>query len=238
MVYFSGDTHGDIDVQKLFRLSSERSLTRDDIIIILGDCGVVFYKPGEKLKRMIELYESIGATILYIDGNHENFPLIETYPVTEIFGAKANRISDHVYRIRRGEVLTLDGVTMLCIGGAMSHDKEWRVEGESWWKEEDITDADVDNALENVSKLGGKVDLILTHCIDSPTQFAGLHFKPDKSSNCLSRIDYEVKYTAWLCGHYHIDRFLGFKKVCLYEKIAYLDKSSDSFFSFIEEEQQ
>ena len=234
MVYFTGDTHGDYDFWKLRLLKEKVSLTRDDIVLILGDCGVVFFADEATRKEMIELYESVGATIIYIDGNHENFPLINTYPVTEIFKAKSHRISEHIFHIIRGEIMELAGHTFLCLGGACSTDKAYRIEGKSWWKEEEITDEDIQKALENAKRYDNKVDFILTHCIDTNIHFAAFHFYPDVCTNLLSQIDYAVEYRMWLFGHYHEDRFLTSKKVCFYDKIAYLDDSQDTLFTYLD----
>ena len=231
MIYFSGDTHGDIDLLKIFKLEHLVRPTRKDILIILGDCGVLFYKDKARYQALIELYESTGFTILYVDGNHENFPLIEACPIVEIFGAKANKVSDHIYRIRRGEIMAIQGHTFLCIGGANSMDKQWRIKGESYWDEEHITEEDIANALANAAKYGNKVDFILTHCVDSTAVQFGLGYAIDADTNKLSEIDYKIDYKCWLCGHYHCDRFLSMKKLVLYNDIMRLDEESDILIS-------
>lgn len=61
-IYISGDTHGIWDVNKIQELNA----TKDDYIIICGDCGVLWDK--KSAPKMIELYESFGATVLFVDG--------------------------------------------------------------------------------------------------------------------------------------------------------------------------
>jgi hypothetical protein len=46
----------------------------------------------------------------------------------------------------------------MSVGGAMSVDKRLRVEGESWWPQEELTDTDVEYA-----KRDGAVDVIVSH---------------------------------------------------------------------------
>ena len=58
-IYISGDTHGIWDVNKLKELNA----TKDDYIIICGDCGVLWDK--KSAPKMIELYESFGAPRLW-----------------------------------------------------------------------------------------------------------------------------------------------------------------------------
>ena len=78
--------------------------------------------------------------------------MLNKLPVVEYLGAKMNKIDEHIYRVLRGEVMTIQDKTFLCIGGACSTDKVHRILGLSWWEEEEITDADVDNAILNLKK--------------------------------------------------------------------------------------
>ena len=66
-------------------------------------------------------------------------------------GAKMHKVSRHIYHVMRGEIMKLEGFTFLCLGGACSTDKEYRKEGVSWWKDEEITNEDVNNALNTFS---------------------------------------------------------------------------------------
>ena len=234
MIYFSGDTHGLNDFDKLVRLSKEKKHDRNYILIILGDCGVLFFKDEKTYSTYIKMYEALGFTVLYIDGNHENFPLIASFPEVEVFGAKANQIGEHLYHIKRGEILNIDGYSFLCMGGATSIDKWMRIEGESWWEEENISESDMENAWRNLEKVDYKVGFVLTHCIDSSTVFFGLHFAIDNNTAKLEEIEARVDYKMWLFGHYHVDRFLGSKKACLYERVGYLNKDSDILFDWLD----
>lgn len=83
MVYFCGDTHGTVDFQKLLDLKRDHNPSPSDVLFLLGDCGVLFYSDKRIYQRYIDLYDSLGFTIFYIDGNHENFPLINTFPIVE-----------------------------------------------------------------------------------------------------------------------------------------------------------
>ena len=61
----TGDTHGLLD------------------IVILGDVGVCFHGgiKDERLREELERIPSKG--VLFIDGNHENFDLLNSYEVKE-----------------------------------------------------------------------------------------------------------------------------------------------------------
>ncbi len=219
MIYITGDTHGDIDVSKLSKLSNLK-LTYSDTLIILGDCGICFIP--SHFKSYLFIYQKVGCTIIFLDGNHENFDMLNGFPIKEIYGAKVHQIDEHIFHVLRGEILNIEGNTCLCIGGAHSIDKMYRIEGISWWQEEDITKKDIDNALDNLKKYNNKVDFVFTHCTDSKTVQKAFGFETDNSTSQLQFIDLLVDYKYWLFGHYHFDVTISDKKKCLYQEIYYI----------------
>ena len=79
MIYITGDLHGGYDIQKLLRVK----FNPDDIIIVCGDFGYVFHEDEflrmEQLKNLHRLMDIIGCTLLFVDGNHENFNRLEKF---------------------------------------------------------------------------------------------------------------------------------------------------------------
>ena len=124
-------------------------------------------------KLILSLYNDIGCTIFFIDGNHENFEMLNNMPLVEYKEALMHRIDEHIFHVLRGEIMTLENKTFLCIGGAVSIDKMYRKPYVSWWPEEKITIHDIDNALCNLEKANNKVDFVVTHCVDTPYQGIG-----------------------------------------------------------------
>lgn len=216
MIYITGDTHGDIDYDKLLFLK-EKHLSYDDYLIICGDCGICWSK--SLLPSFLKLYNAIGCTILYVDGNHENFNMIDEFPIVEFKGARMHQIDEHIHHILRGEIMELEGKTFLCLGGAVSTDKNLRTENVSWWSNEEISDNDIDNAIKNLQRYGNKVDYVITHCIDTQTVLNTFGYRRDKCTDQLNFIDLVCEYKHWYFGHYHIDRQLDVKKTCLYQNI-------------------
>ena len=80
MIYITGDTHGDIDFKKLKVYFAHRYSSPKDVLIILGDAGIIWNKSEEYTSD----YSLLGPTVLFIDGNHENFDLLNKFPVVEI----------------------------------------------------------------------------------------------------------------------------------------------------------
>ena len=72
MIYITGDTHGDVDFDKLLKLK-EKNLSYEDYLIICGDAAIC-WSPFD-LIRFLRIYNDIGCTILFVDGNHENFDM-------------------------------------------------------------------------------------------------------------------------------------------------------------------
>lgn len=171
------------------------------------------------LQSHLAKYDKYVFTVL---GNHDCWPRYEVMDEVEIFGAKCWKIRDNIYAVIPGEILYIEDRTFLCIGGADSTDKEWRLDYAKdtgttiWWPEERITEEDILNAIKNLKKVDNKVDYICTHC--EPTTFTQKFFMyPIKmdSEECLDRILGLVEYDNWFAGHIHEDCTLsmGFKSV-------------------------
>ena len=219
MIYITGDTHGEIDFNKLLVLKDEK-LSYDDYLIICGDAGIC-WSPN-LFQKYLDLYNQLGLTIIFIDGNHENFDMLNQFPVIDFKGARAHQIDDHIFHILRGEIMEIDGKTFLCLGGAHSTDRAYRVEHITWWEDENITESDIENAMKNIKKHDHKVDYVITHCVDTYTVMDYFFFKKDKNTDKLLFIDKTVTYKKWFFGHYHEDRQVGEKKICLYQDIIKL----------------
>ena len=121
----------------------EKNLSYGDFLIICGDAGIC-WSPQE-FQYFLNLYNDIGCTIIFVDGNHENFEMLNNMPLVEYKGALMHQIDKHIFHVLRGEIMTLGGKTFLCVGGAVSIDKMYRTPYVSWCPEEEITYHDIDN---------------------------------------------------------------------------------------------
>ena len=205
-IFITGDTHQSLDINKLnsknFPLNS--ILTKDDILIVCGDWGCIWDGSGED-KYWQNWYEKKNFTTFVVLGNHENYDLIQNYPIVQFCGGRARKVSDSVYLEIRGEVYNFNGKTFLSFGGADSTDKHLRKEGESWWSGERITEEDLENARSNVKKYD-YIDYVITHTGGSEiNRFIG--FEPSESDKILDQILSEIKYGTHYCGHYHVDLY-------------------------------
>ena len=82
MIYVTGDTHGDI---KRFRKRELKKLSAKDYLIICGDFGFLWDESPEE-KEKLEFLKSQKYTILFVDGTHENFDILESFPTVDFKG--------------------------------------------------------------------------------------------------------------------------------------------------------
>lgn len=190
-------------------------------------------------------------TTVFADGNHENFDrLSREFAVVDFHGGKAHRINDSVYHLMRGEVFDFEGKCFFVFGGARSHDiddgilsrddfdtpeqfketvrlwkkrqKVFRIEHESWWKEELPSDEEFRNAEKNLAKVDYNVDYVITHC--APQSVAAYMYEgnpePDKLTAYFDDLSHRLNFRHWFFGHYHEDKKVLHKFILLYDQIV------------------
>ena len=221
MILITGDTHGYIDFNKLKTLPMKiKDLTYNDYVIIAGDFGGVWSE--KTLEQDLYHYKKLPFTVLFVDGNHENFDLLEAYPVTDWNGGKVHRISDSIIHLMRGQVYAVDGKKLFTMGGALSHDREHRVPGRSVWDRELPSLREYDEAIANFAANGNAVDYIFTHCASSRTQyFVAPHYREDVLTHFFREIE-QMDFKAWYFGHYHVDQDIDERHFALFDRVIRL----------------
>lgn len=228
MIFITGDTHGVNDFYKL--LSPKLSnLTKQDYLIITGDCGVLFEE--SQVSAIVNLYSYLPYTVLFVDGNHENFKLLNSMPVSIWNGGKVHKISNSIYHLMRGQVYEIDGISFFTFGGALSFDKNRRREGENWWKDEMPSEDEFHEAISNLKKKDYTVDFVISH--DCPTSWMGGTKSSSKlmyegfivsdSNTYLEKIAEKIKFKHWFFGHYHVDVSLSPVATELFQKIVNIE---------------
>ena len=220
-VFVTGDVHGDIDIKKFKAFKKNTSsLDRTDIVIVCGDMGCL-WEP--KFDRYIQHYwEAQPYTVVWIDGNHENFDELKEFPIEEKMGGKVQHIYENVWHLCRGETFNFYGKTFYAMGGASSHDKAIRKEGKNWWKEELPTRTEVNKYVYKLEE-NKVVDYIITHSVpDDFLPYISSYFEHDIVTNLLQVIYENVSYKHWYSGHYHLDRDLYDNVTLIYDKIIEL----------------
>lgn len=195
-IIFSGDIHGNIDIGKLNgqnikkhlkSIDDETPLNKDDIIIIVGDFGLVWYdETHNKFKEDLYWRKWLinkGCTIAFVDGNHENHNLLDNLPIEEKFGGKVGIVNvfneekivfngtktkirkeiGQIYHLKRGEIYTINDKKIFTFGSAESQDKAQRIPNVEWWSREESSLEEQAYALENLEKHNWEIDYVLSH---------------------------------------------------------------------------
>lgn len=221
MIYVTGDIHADLDIGKLSmdKFPQQRSLSKEDYLIICGDFGLVWDGSRRELWWRKWLSDK-NFTTLWVDGNHENFDYLPDFPIIDRFGGKVREITPSIYHLERGQILTIDGKRFFVMGGAASHDKEYRKEHTSWWKEEMPSKEEMEAAIHALDAGGWNVDYVLTHCAPRSVQLMlASWYENDGLTGFLERVQQDLQFKRWFLGHYHTDIQLNEQFVALYDKI-------------------
>lgn len=221
MLYVTGDTHGDLDFQKILDWTEATKLNKDkDYLIILGDFGYVWENKRDNYeKEKLDFISCLPFTTLFIDGNHENHSRLNAMRVVNFMGGKAHKVYDSIYHLMRGQVYEIAGKRIFTFGGASSIDKHLRTDGVSWWKEEEFNYREANTAYDNLNKINWEVDYVLTHSAPLSIRdklFEGNNlYKPSSTERMLEAILRNIKFKRWYFGHYHIDKNMNnFKAMC------------------------
>ncbi len=235
-IYVTGDLHGEVDIKKLnnknFPIGKE--LTKDDYLILCGDFGLRFFD-NKSEEYWLEWLEDKEYCVLFADGNHENYNLLESYPIEEWKGGKIRRIKEHVIHLTRGQVFDIDGKKIFVMGGAKSDDRE-HIEGQYWWAREMPSEEEYLEGLSNLEKHDWKVDYVITHCTNTTTlplvnQYRLAIRFPDELTQYLEKIKRKLSYKRWFFGHYHCDvNFSHLNMRAIYRDIVEIDYSTEKYF--------
>ena len=93
MIYVTGDLHGQHDIEKLdeTHFPEQHLLNKKDYVIVCGDFGLV-WSNSEKVLCWRNWLNGKPFTTLFVDGNHENFDLLNKYEVQNWSGGKVHFI--------------------------------------------------------------------------------------------------------------------------------------------------
>lgn len=230
MLLATGDTHGSIDMMKLnqHHFPLQKKLTKNDYLLIAGDFGHIWYPPGHMREReqnyyLNDYFPSRKYTTLFIDGNHENENLIDTYPDEVWNGGKIHRINDSIIHLKRGQVFEIDGLKVFTMGGACSIDKANRIPYISWWPEEEPSNEELEEGISNLEKHNWKVDIVVTHTVSEKVLNKlldkGMNKYPESLNKYFAMLENNLQYKKWFFGHFHLDTVVDEKTIGLFNKI-------------------
>ena len=212
MVFYTGDIHG--SKYEILSFCERYNLTRNDIIVILGDVGANYY--GDLRDDLLKTaLNRVNPTILCIHGNHEMRPAtIPTYKTTEWNSGIVwyEEAYPSLLFAKDGEIFDLDGLKHIVIGGAYSVDKQYRLaRGLGWWADEQPSE-EIKQYVERQIQ-GTTIDIVLSHTCPfkyEPVEafISGVNQSAVDTSteHWLDKIEESIDYKVWFCGHWHINK--------------------------------
>lgn len=231
MVYVTGDTHGNQHEWQ----SIDALLQPGDAIIITGDFGYLWCG-SRREKQFFDQLAKKPYTVLFIDGNHENFDLLHALPIENWHGGRVHFLRPNLIHLMRGEVYEIEGKRVFVFGGGYSLDKARRKPGVSWWPEELPSEAEYRNAEAHLRALREKnqpVDYIITHTAPSdsiyylsriPRYGVRIDVTEDwELVSFLDRVSSAWSPKKWYFGHYHVDAELWGNQIALLHAVRELE---------------
>lgn len=221
MIYVTGDIHGDFS---RFKHAIMRKLKKDDTLIICGDFGFIW----EGTKSEQHILKKIGELkyrVLFIDGTHENFDLLEKYPESKWNGGLARVISGNLVHLMRGQVYEIEDKKIFTFGGGHSQDIEIRRESKTWYEREQPTIDEIKEGEKNLSDLDYMVDYIVTHeppvalkkCLDVDISHRL------ETDSFFEKISVECKFKKWFFGKCHLNKQIPPKFHAVFDDIIPLE---------------
>ena len=217
-IVICGDIHGEFN-SLIYKLCIQYQLT-DTLLIVAGDCGFGFEKPGyyeQMFNRNSSRLSKSNNWIVMMRGNHDD----PSYFSEE-------KISHHRFRtVPDYSVIQACGHNILCVGGAVSIDRTYRIDHDSrhsasgvasyWEDEKPIFD---EYAMNTIGRRF-KIDTVITHTSPSFCELiskSGLSEWAERDSTLLADCDNERRtmdrifeypkanshpLEHWFYGHFH-----------------------------------
>lgn len=247
MIYVTGDTHGDWTRFNTKNFPEQKQLTKNDYVIVLGDFGI--WSDNKQQEYWLNWLEEKPFTTLFIDGNHENYDILDNLPVQEWNGGHVHTIRPSVLHLMRGQVFNIQDKLTFTFGGASSHDirdgildksdpdfkrkkdmlrkrpfAQYRINHISWWERELPNEQEMSEGIANLEKHNNKVDYILTHApytnLLNRMDGGSKRYNSDILTDYLQNIYQKTEFKRWLFGHMHQNKeFFWERSTCIYDDI-------------------
>ena len=227
-IFVTGDTHGSDGMRfrperfESYERELGRSLNKDDYMIIAGDFGVIWDTGHKDLIRyedsILDYFDALPWTTLFLDGNHENFPRLLAFPEEQRLGGTVDVLRPSLLHLKTsGHVYIIDDNKIWCFGGGTSVDKNWRTPGVSWWAEEEPTDKEYMYGIQQAAEYRWQVDYVVTHAAPREAvdalklpplikSFGENVFEKDRMPEYFQFISQKLQREHWYFGHYHEDK--------------------------------
>ena len=167
-IVVAGDWHGNWDAAAQCLLLAANNAAH--VVIQTGDFGLWPGDSGSRyLKHVSSQAEQLGVHVLWLDGNHEDFDQLEAL----IPGPGDLRaLSNHLIYLPRGARWTWSDIRFCAVGGATSLDRPARIQGVSWWPQEELLAFQAADII-----AGGTCDVLFTHDVTNEVKVPSIHHR-------------------------------------------------------------
>ena len=206
-IFVCGDIHSTLDINKLDGFIGREDLNENAYLIICGDTGICGFSKEQEAATRAYL-RGLPMTVLFADGNHEQFDALNSYSVDEWNGGKVHIIEPGIIHLMRGQVYQIDGKRFFVFGGAYSIDRAYRDLGFTWFEEEIPSQEEYEEAWKNLEECDYKVDYIISHTgpYEVITGFGyECHDAALNQVRFFQQVADQVDFQDWYFGHFHED---------------------------------
>lgn len=222
-VIATGDIHGNF-TPLIYDIKN--NISNNSAVVVCGDIGLGFLKKRHYLDTFKKINKELSDRNIYLvflRGNHDD-------PAYFIYGSDEEWDTSYTNIIVVPDYTTVkfnEDITGICIGGAVSVDRQWRkLENKPWWENEGVypplmsTDSDFIMNLEEY-----KPNVIFSHTatshhelsvggvgeayFDKMKELGDSSLKDDLEDerslmdNIYNNISEHTKINVWVCGHFH-----------------------------------
>lgn len=215
-IAFLGDMHGNRKFLADYVAPRLAEIPDLDYIVQVGDFGYQINDDESYLDFVAGLF---NVPFAFLDGNHDNLNLLrDTYEgKVELTDEGFWMLRPNLFYMPRGCVWTWASQTFMAAGGAVSFDRQRRIDREQeltsvsgvdhtgtlWFDSEELSDAEV----EQFKTLDVKVDVLLTHDRPSRSTCAGSakndHFDSQIHARRITELMDHFAPQAVIHGHMH-----------------------------------
>lgn len=207
-----GDTHGNMSwlCNDVIPYAVKHGCDR---IMQVGDFGFVWpaTEYRRRLTKLNRVLDRAGLDLLFLPGNHEDHTELGHLSVQAEADGAVTAAGHYLLRPRiayvgRVSSWTWGGRRFAAVGGAVSIDRDWRVEHQRrtgvpiWWPAETLTGDEMAAAVGI-----GPVDVLFTHDAPTALPLPGLKDDLDSTINrqAMSEVGRALRPAQWFHGHYH-----------------------------------
>ena len=217
-VLITGDCHGRVEGRLAYiKETMPEYDPNETAVIILGDVGFQYYKNKKDLKLKHQAAQ-FGYTLYCLRGNHEDRAMnmkdyvlsydenVDGYVIYEEEFPNIRYFMDYVAEYK------IMGKKILCIPGAYSVDKWYRLQNDwQWFAQEQLTEEEMKYAEERFS--GKYYDFVFSHTCPISWEPKDLFLSMADQSTVdktmevwMDKFKEKILWKHWAFGHFHADR--------------------------------